>query len=746
MRIETAITKIGTKIFKQAERAYVKPACEIRAFGSIESKLKPLADDVVEIGNKTKSLQTLPIKPQRQLISEADFKKQMLSLRLGGYGADKKFMESAKIGEGLFDKGYIDSYKALQQYARRDGELILDYDYIPRIMDFIKTKDGFSANMQNKIIEFLKTCHKKYAKSIPNLSIYNKQSPLVKEKILDLNIKIHNEFDDIGYASNEWFADNFTEALARYVNKELPEKEILKRLEKLSYIADNSRKISPFSELIDSAAPNIYLSKEWIAEQNKIVQKFLDLNIIPTEHAVEQVTKGSFEAKNKFFHIMQPLIDLKVAGIKVDEYAIENILKSNDKTVLNDIIKLIKSNKNYKDSRIDILENSLNPKEYQISLRSKDKNLYYIFDKKTHKMTSRDKMNFGNILTASSENIALKREVKGLNRRYRDGSVIDETIVQKTRVGNQKYTEYTKESSMEGQLDVYRILPSGNIKVLGKSFRDPITGEAIIRRNFKSPNGAKVSYNYNADKSGNYDFDYIIKNKKGEVIMNQKYAQKILGQNHYLSVINGQKYEVKLNKHILTVTPEGQKPVKINLKKMVEDNVNSKIYDTISQLPAEEILNLKKFNVKIVKSLDKENAASRSKGLFDELFGNPRYIEIGDTTAESKFVLLHELGHIKNEKISDVDYEKILKVYKQEVEKIRKSTTQSEQELMAYLIDTEHYLNNGKGAIEELIADANAQKSVITDIHLGDGGIRTIKAQEYLPETLATISEVLAKV
>ena len=80
------------------------------------------------------------------------------------------------------------------------------------------------------------------------------------------------------------------------------------------------------------------------------------------------------------------------------------------------------------------------------------------------------------------------------------------------------------------------------------------------------------------------------------------------------------------------------------------------------------------------------------------------------------------------------------------MEKLRKSTTTSEQELMAYLIDTEHYLNNGKGAIEELVADTNAQKSVITDIHLGDVGIRTIKAQEYLPETLATISEVLAKV
>lgn len=743
MGIETTITKIGNKILTQAQRAYVKPTCEVRALGTIESKLKPLAEDVVVIGNKTKTLHTLPIKPQRQLISEAEFKDQMLSLRFNRYGADKEFMESAKIADGLFDKAYIDTYKAIQQYVRRDGDILLKNDYIPYIMDFIKTKDGFNKNMENKIIEFLKTCPKEYVDSIRDLCIYRNQSSLVKEKLLDLNIKVHNEFEDIGYAYNERYADSLTETLARYVNKKLPEEEILKRLEKISYIADNSREITPFTELINSVH---YLPSELQTEQNKIVEKFLDLNIIPTEHAVEQVTKGSFEAENKFFDIMQPLTDLKVNGIKVDKYAIENILKKNDKTVLNDIIKFIKSNKNYKDSRIDILENSLNPNEYQINIHSKDKNLCYMFNKKTHKMTSIDEMKFGNTITQSSENFALKRSVKNLDRRWNDGSVINETVVQKTKAEKTKYTEYTKEAPMEGQLDVYRFMPNGKIKVLGKSFRDPATGEAIIRRNFSSPNGAKVSYNYKADKSGNYDFDYIIKNKKGEVIMNQRHAQKFLGQNHYLSVVNGQKYEVKLNKHILTVIPEGQKPVKINLKKMVDEAVNPKIYDTIAQLPADEILNLKRFKIKIVKSLDSSNAAAKGKGLFDELFGNTRYIEIGETTAESKFVLLHELGHLKNEKISDADYEKILKVYKQEVEKIRKSTTINEQELMAYLIDTEHYLNDSKGAIEELIADANAQKSVITDIHLGDVGIRTIKAQEYLPETVATISEVLAKV
>lgn len=62
---------------------------------------------------------------------------------------------------------------------------------------------------------------------------------------------------------------------------------------------------------------------------------------------------------------------------------------------------------------------------------------------------------------------------------------------------------------------------------------------------------------------------------------------------------------------------------------------------------------------------------------------------------------------------------------------------------MSYLIDTDHYLNVNRGAIGELVADTNAQRAVLTDVVLADVGIRTLKAQEYLPETIATISEIL---
>ena len=739
MGIETAITKVGTKILTQARRAYVKPVCEVRAIGeTIESKIKPLAEDVVTIGNKTKTLNTSIVTKPNNLISGQEFKKQMLSLNFTGYGADKTFMESAKTAEGLFDKTYIDTYKAIQQYAERDGDLILSYDRIPYIMEFLKTKDGFSVSMQNKIIEFLKTCPEEYTKSLSNLCFDRNNSPLVKEKILDLNIRIHNEFDDIVCQHGQYFGDDFVQALVKYACEELPEKEILKRIDKLSKIADNVRGIQPFNELINSIG---YVEKEYQAVQNNLVQRFLNLNIMPTESAVNQLIKGSLESRENFLKIIKPLTDFKADGLAVDKFTIENILKNEDKTVLNDIIKFIKSNKNYKKFEVSIHENSLNPNEYQIGFSNNKYSKCYMFDKNTHKMTSTMEGKIGDMTsTVSTENFVLNRNVESLNFRN-DCSVIDETVVQKTKNGMPKYTEYTKESPMEGQFDVYRTLPNGKIKAIGKSFRDPITGEAIVRRNFTSPNGAKVSYNYNADKIGNYDFNYIIRNQKGDVIMNQRHAQKILGHNHYLSVVNGQKYEVKLNKHILTVTQEGQKPIKLNLKEIVKVD-NPKIYDTIAQLPANEILNLKRFNVRIVKCLDEENAAYTGK----EILGKCRYIEIGETTADSKFVLLHELGHLKDARISDADYEKILKVYKREVEKIRNSTTKSEQGLMEYLIDTEHYLNVKRGAIGELVADANAQKSVITDINLGDIGIRTIKAQEYLPETLAIISEVLAKV
>ena len=69
MGIETAITKVGTKMLTQARRAYVKPACKVCAMGkTIESKIKPLVEDVITIGNKTKTLNTSLVTKPNNLI------------------------------------------------------------------------------------------------------------------------------------------------------------------------------------------------------------------------------------------------------------------------------------------------------------------------------------------------------------------------------------------------------------------------------------------------------------------------------------------------------------------------------------------------------------------------------------------------------------------------------------------------------------------------------------------------------
>lgn len=46
----------------------------------------------------------------------------------------------------------------------------------------------------------------------------------------------------------------------------------------------------------------------------------MDMNVIPTEFTVKQITQGSLKESQKFFKIIEPLTKMQSKGILIDDF------------------------------------------------------------------------------------------------------------------------------------------------------------------------------------------------------------------------------------------------------------------------------------------------------------------------------------------------------------------------------------------------------------------------------------------
>ena len=323
------------------------------------------------------------------------------------------------------------------------------------------------------------------------------------------------------------------------------------------------------------------------------------------------------------------------------------------------------------------------------------------------------------------------------------------TISQEYSIGLDEYPYLRKEtvqskneriflidSNISGQADVFRA-KGRKIEVLSRGFRDPITGEEIVKRKFKSYNKVKTNYKYKSRKDGNSELSYTIKNRSGETLMRVRRHVQRVGENHFVHKINGKSYDVVFENNIVKITEDNGSQTVIDLSKhVVAGENNQKILETLKKLPPDELLNLKK--------LENPQFSHAEESACNYAFGrNLKDITIAKEDAEKLFTYLHELGHLKFNQLQLEEVENIKKMYLKEVERLKKETNCVNIGTMDYLIDnSEHYLNqSGYGAIEEVFADTNAHlMTPNTDNALTE---RTVKFMEQFPETIAEISKYL---
>ena len=100
------------------------------------------------------------------------------------------------------------------------------------------------------------------------------------------------------------------------------------------------------------------------------------------------------------------------------------------------------------------------------------------------------------------------------------------------------------------------------------------------------------------------------------------------------------------------------------------------------------------------------------------------------------------MGHIKSKALSNDDWNKIIEVFKNELQMYKEKHSTTDERLIDYLIDTNHYLNSGKGTIEEAISDILAMRIIPHDKNLDRTAIRGLKFQENFPETIACVDKI----
>ena len=391
---------------------------------------------------------------------------------------------------------------------------------------------------------------------------------------------------------------------------------------------------------------------------------------------------------------------------------------------------------------MSIKENTIDLSKYICILENKSgehKGVRY--DKATGKLVQTTNANYGSIEIFDHINNRL------INQKYNDSQeLMEETITHFDKKGNIKFKEFTIPSNVPGQYDVYRQMPDGKIIVKAKSFRDPVTGEYKMVRNLTSPSGVTSKINYSESNDGSYTYDYVIKNKEGQIIdeIHSKYT--IIDEKHSVSEVNGQIYDILRYDDQLIVTPKGKSSTILYFKDLFEYK-NPGLVNTVSRLPGDELISLERMYVKIGKYINDKNAcAEANSSMFSAFTSGASYnnINIGKEMWDSYCAFLHELGHLKFEKLTKEEFKQIRDVYNRELAAFLKESCGAEQNNLSYLIDTDHYLNDceNKGCIEEAVADIMAMRRVPEDKSVVDTGIRNLRFQEAFPETIACVNRI----
>ena len=316
--------------------------------------------------------------------------------------------------------------------------------------------------------------------------------------------------------------------------------------------------------------------------------------------------------------------------------------------------------------------------------------------------------------------------------------MVSSTKEVKDNQGNLLYIEkYVESKDAPGKYNIIRTDASGREWLIGLAEHSE-SGNLVIEKSLQGTDGTKTDYVYSESPKGERLSVTKITDKDGNVLLNNSQIFRVIDENHFQSVENGETYDIQFSEDKIVVKKDNGETVEFKI-----DDRNSKLYINPNIVPL-----LKQLPGSILMDIDKASLTEIGVGIdnveddnahFDS---NNNVVSISESVSakDKGFILLHELGHMKdldgNKRI--VENEELIEIFNEELQNFKENQSSIEEMAVSYLINDGGFLGGG---LPEMVAETNA--FLYANNTWDSNEQRGHYLQQYFPKSFAKIAELL---
>ena len=393
---------------------------------------------------------------------------------------------------------------------------------------------------------------------------------------------------------------------------------------------------------------------------------------------------------------------------------------------------LLKTNPNFYIAKVA-------PTRFEIGEEPNNHDITKVFDTETKEWVETIRREHeGNTFTKTIENKKLnqKQVIKSDNE---TGQLISLTNYKYDKEGNLISTEEFVPGSDNTALNISITDKNGKKHPVQWSEYDKASGTKTIQRDFTSPDGTRTSYYKEETPDGLSISEYVIKDKDGNVIMNEKRTfQPVNGNpNKFISSVNDMVYEVEFqDNNIIINDKSNHQETKIDLSKLTDIN-SPDIISVLKHMPGDKLIQLAKRPINKIQIDDVMPSWNP-----DDKILNLASVEWTGSLDTTFGIFMHEFGHFLDTKadssqtgVLSEDTE-LIKVFNEEFNNFKQSSTTFDRECVDHLLA---YYDNPNVNLIETVAESNMLLS--SDYTT----MRAYVIQKNFPKTIARLSQILAQ-
>ena len=257
-----------------------------------------------------------------------------------------------------------------------------------------------------------------------------------------------------------------------------------------------------------------------------------------------------------------------------------------------------------------------------------------------------------------------------------------------------------------------------------------------VQHNFTSPNGTTSSRRIIEGPRGKA-LDYIIKDKDGNILSSVTRRFRKLDDNHFISEVNGQKFDMRFDGNSVTVSKLGLNGEILDTIVYNEDVLTPELKELYKKMPGDHFSNLKEMGIKKV---FEERAIKEHRRCSHYNYADN---EIMQGFGDNGFIFAHEIGHGIDEKVlgqlrNDSEF---LEIYNREIVRLEEAFSSSiKNDFIKYFTPSSR---GGLGGNGETVAEIVALLSGERHTQFNVLGPRSLMIEEYMPETIAYVAKKL---